>query len=212
MPKNINRIVMCLVVLGLIAALSAPAALAGEPGSWMTRVRLIDIVPDESGSTAALSSVEVGDNVTVEFDATYFFTENLALEAIVATSGHEVNIPDVGVSGSLRHAPPTFTLQYHFRPEAPIRPYAGVGVNYTMVYSQSGDLELVEIDDSLGLAAQAGIDFMISDDTFFNVDLKYIDIGFDITDVNGALVSPGAKIGEVNVDPYVLGFGFGWKL
>jgi outer membrane protein len=210
MSRELIKTLMGLLVLSVIAALATPAALAGEPGSWMARVRLIDIVPDEAGSTAALSSVTVDDNPTVEFDLTYFFTENWALEGIVATSGHEVNVPAVNVFGSIRHAPPTLTLQYHFVPDGVTRPYVGLGLNYTMVYEQAGDLDVLDIDDSFGFAAQAGIDFVIGDDMFFNVDFKYIDIALEVTDENGVLVDPGTVLGDVEVDPYVLGMGFGW--
>jgi outer membrane protein len=199
-----------LVTVALIATLSAPVAHAGEPGTWMPRVRLVDIVPDESGSTAALSSVTVDDNPAIEFDLTYFFTENWAIEGIVTTSGHEVNVPAVGVFGSIRHAPPSLLLQYHFAPDARTRPYVGFGLNYTMVYEQSGDLDVLDVDDSFGFAAQFGIDFEVGSNTFFNIDLKYIDIALEVTDVNGVLVDPGTVLGDVEVDPYVLGFGFGW--
>lgn len=204
---------MCgaLAVLTLIAMTMAPAALAGEPGSWMARVRLINIMPDEEGTTAALSSATVDDNFTIEVDLTYFFTENWAIEAIAATSGHQVNVPDVGVYGSLRHLPPTINLQYHFAPDGRYRPYLGFGVNYTMVYETAGDLDLVDVDDSFGFAAQAGMDFAIGPNTVFNLDIKYIDISFEVTDVDGVLVESGTVLGDVDVNPWVIGFGFGYQ-
>jgi len=71
--------------------------------------------------------------------------------------------------------------------------------------AESGDLETLNLDSgSLGLAAQAGFDRSIGEDKVFNVDLKYIMIETDVDDM-------GTPLGTVEVNPLVIGFGFGFR-
>lgn len=100
---------------------------------------------DASGSlTGFVGSVAaVGDQSTLEVDFTYMLTNNLG------------KIVEAGV------LPPTLTLQYHFSPTGKIRPYAGIGVNYTFFYDEdasvsyetvAGTTTSVDLDDSWVLA------------------------------------------------------------
>ena len=61
------------------------------------------------------------------------------LELILATSKHTAKGRDAlnGVDplASTWVLPPTLTVQYHFLPEAKIRPYVGAGINYTRISS-----------------------------------------------------------------------------
>ncbi len=111
--------------------------------------------------------------------------------------------------------PPTLTLQYHFAPDAKVRPYVGAGVNYTIFYDEdaSGALEgaigstKVSADDSFGYAVQAGVDIDLGERFFLNLDAKYIDI--DTT----AKLRTGALVNRVNVslDPVFAGIGIGMR-
>ena len=117
----------------------------------------------------------------------------------------DVDSGEVMDLGSASLLPPTVLLQYHFVPDGSIRPYIGAGINYTIFYEQSGMLaDLDGLDGSFGLAAQLGVDFMLSDTLSFNVDLKYIDMSTTVS-------SNGAKLADLTIDPLVLGFGVGWR-
>ncbi|MCE1968389.1 outer membrane beta-barrel protein, partial [Enterobacter hormaechei] len=110
---------------------------------------------------------------------------------------HEVELGGVGI-GSVKHLPPTLTLQYHFNPEGQIRPYAGLGLNYTRFSSVDLDAGTVlggsvplRIDrSSFGWAAQVGADVQIAPKWFLNFDVKYVAIDTDIF-IKGA---GGAKV------------------
>jgi outer membrane protein len=112
--------------------------------------------------------------------------------------------------------PPTLTLQYHFAPEGRIRPYVGAGVNYTLFYSEkaSDGLETavgptkVRMSDSFGYAVQAGVDVPIGKRTFFNLDVKYIDID---TTARIDTTAIGTQRLRMHLDPLVFGIGFGMK-
>ena len=109
--------------------------------------------------------------------------------------------------------PPTLTLQYHFLPNATVRPYVGLGVNYTHFFDESvsGVLDQpgakVKLDASWGLAAQAGIDIDINQDWFANLDVKYIDIQTEARFSGINLVNTANINTEIN--PFVYGIGIG---
>lgn len=65
----------------------------------------------------------------------------------------------------------------------------------------------VEIDDSVGIAFQAGVDIQITDKWFLNFDLKWIDIKAETT-----LRSNGTnRTVDVDLDPFLFGVGIGFK-
>ena len=82
------------------------------------------------------------------------------------------------------------------------------GVNFTTFFSEKlyGPLEgsKLSLDDSWGLAAEIGADFMLGEAWFLNVSARFIDINTD------AKVD-GADIGEVNIDPWVYGAHVGFR-
>ncbi len=194
-------------VVLILPLLAAGPALAGDDGNWMIRGRVIYVAPDASGSgDLGDAGVDVDNNFTAEVDFSYFFNDNLAVEAIVATTSHEVTI-EGGSLGSASLLPPTVLLQYHFRPDGGFRPYVGVGLNYTIFYDQTGYLassEFDDLDNSFGLAGQIGADIPLANGMFFNLDLKYIQVDTDV-------VFKGDKIGTLDIDPWIFGVGFGWR-
>jgi outer membrane protein len=201
----------------LITAATAALALAYAvttlaADNWITRGRAIQVSPnDSSGDISSVPGAgsSVGSASTIELDITYMMRRNLGLELILATTEHELSGTGVidGVSiGTAGVLPPTLTLQYHFAPGNKVRPYAGVGVNYTNFYDVESDLAGtdVKLDQSVGLAAQAGLDIDMQRGWFFNMDAKYIDMSTTAT-------LSGAVNGEVavDIDPWILGVGVG---
>ena len=61
------------------------------------------------------------------------------------------------------------------------------------------------MDDSVGAAAQFGVDIDFADGWFFSADVKYIQINTEAT-FDTAL--GGVKV-DVDIDPWVFGVGFG---
>lgn len=193
-------------------------------GDWLVRLRGIVVSPTEntSGVMPDLTdaSVEVDNAIVPELDFTYFLTDNIAAELILATSPHGINgtgiIADRGEVADVMVLPPTLTLQYHFMPNGAFRPYLGVGVNYTIFYSEDASDSLVDalggatdvdLDDSFGVAFQAGVDVPINDRWFINADVKYIQIDTDATLTTGDTV----RTIEVDLDPIVAGVGVGFR-
>lgn len=183
-----------------VAAFAGGAAQAAQ-GDWLARARVIHINPDVSSSAL---NIDVDSRTTVELDFSYFVTKNLALELILATAKHDVTAGGVAI-GSVKHLPPTLTLQYHFAPDAAFRPYVGAGLNYTRFYDVNLGGGTITVDrNSWGGALQAGADIQITKAVFLNVDVKKIWIE---TDVKAA----GVTVANLKVNPVVLGVGLGMK-
>ncbi len=217
-PASFRYAVPAMLLTGLTIA--APA-LAVEQGDWLVRGRLIHVAPnDSSGAVSTLpgSGVAVNAASTLELDFTYMLNPNLGLELILATTKHDLKgkgtIAGLGKIGESGVLPPTLTLQYHFAPKASIRPYAGVGVNYTLFYGAESSAALdaalggatgVKLSDSFGLSAQAGLDVSLANDWFMNFDVKYIQI-----DTKATLTTGGTtRTVNVDINPWVLGVGVG---
>lgn len=210
-----------LVALAALNALATPAMAA--QGDWLVRLRGIVVAPTEESSNVLPGfpdgSVSVDNAIVPELDFTYFLTDNIGAELILATSPHDISgegaLAGLGEIADTMVLPPTLTLQYHFAPGAKISPYVGVGVNYTIFYDEGSKDSLVaavgptsvDLDDSVGIAFQAGVDFALNERWFLNADIKYIDI-----DTTATLNTGGAiNTVDVDLDPIVAGVGVGMR-
>lgn len=194
-----------------------------EQGDFLVRLRGIVVAPTENASDVLPGfpggSVGVENAVVPELDFTYFLTDNIGAELILATSPHDLvgegTLSGLGEIADVMVLPPTLTLQYHFNPSGKFRPYAGVGVNYTIFYSQDASDSLVaavgpttvDLDDTVGVAFQVGADFELSDRWFLNADIKYIQIDTTATLNSGGVINTV----DVDLDPIVAGIGVGYR-
>lgn len=203
------------IVLATLLGLSAATAFAAQ-GDILVRARAIHISPDvKTDKTLSALKVDVDSQTVPELDFTYMITDNIGAELILGTARHEVK-SSLGSLGKVNHLPPTLTLQYHFAPEATIRPYVGAGINYTRFYNDDLDkiTPLSVEKNSWGYALQVGADVAVNKDWFVNVDVKKLMIKTDVTSVNAvpALgVTAGQNLGTLKINPWVFGVGVGTK-
>lgn len=195
---------------------------------WQVRLRGIGVMPNESANIGIIGGdVSISNAIVPELDFTYFFTENFAAELILGTTKHDVHTVGSDISaiggptsfdvdlGSVMLLPPTLTAQYHFFPlkEKKFKPYVGAGINYTLFYNaKEGDVvKDIEYDNAIGFAAQIGFDVMFDDTFFVNFDVKRLflktDVTVDATNLAAGLVIPA----EVEINPWIVGLGFGMK-
>jgi len=189
------------MTMTVIAATLIAGAAQAAAGDYLVRGRVISVQP--SSSSAPVTGVSVANQTTLEVDVTRFLTDNIALELIAATTKHDVLSAGSKV-GTVGVLPPTLTAQYHFTPNATIRPYVGAGLNYTRFYSVNLGTGIDVSKNSFGGALQAGVDFQINKDVFINLDVKKIFMKTDVT-------NNGAYLTTLKIDPVVIGLGVGMK-
>ena len=208
------------IVAGLCAALALTTAnvMAVEKGDWLIRAGATNINPDDDNGDLNLwkidpelptSEVDVDDAWGFTFNISYFLTNNIAVELLAAAPyEHDFDVlvaPDLTLSGSTKHLPPTLSVQYHFNPAGKFKPYIGAGVNWTIFFDEDLDAGLnVDLDDSFGLAGQVGVDVMFNDHRFGNFDIRYIQIESDIE-------VAGVGVGTVDINPWLFGVNVGYK-
>lgn len=228
------------LVLGVSCGMSTTSLAAHSAGDILLRVGAVTVAPDtESGTVSGLpdgvnnARVDVEDNTQLSLTATYMLTDNLGLELLAATPfTHDIvgkgDLEGVAV-GETRHLPPTLSLQYHFGgKDGMFNPYVGIGVNYTLFFSEEVDGQLVstlntlptiaglggthavdmELDGSLGLAGQAGVDVKVAENWYVNAAVWYIDIG-----TTAELTTDLGTTHEVDVDldPWVYNLAVAYK-
>lgn len=200
-----QRIAAALAGLLMMGVAVPAVAAAPEAGTWQVRARAIGVLPDVDSSLTPALTANVDDSWMPELDFTYFFTPNVSAELILATTEHDVSASGIDL-GSTWVLPPTLTLQYHFNTDGQFQPYVGAGVNYTIFYGGDDVAGLgVDYENSFGFALQGGVDIFTDEHWFLNLDVKKIWLSTDVS------VGGGAVTGEVDLDPWVVGVGFGYR-
>ncbi len=198
------------------ALLLSAQEVTSETSKWQARFRLITVIPDESATIQAIGGdASISTAFVPELDFTYFFTENWSAELILGTTNHDVEA--IGTSaedidlGDVWLLPPTLSAQYHFT-GGKLKPYLGAGINYTFFYNvdDGPTADEVEYENSFGFDLQAGLDYALNEKWFLNLDAKKLFLQTDVT-VN-ATTALGATVGaDVDINPWILGFGVGVK-
>lgn len=186
------------LALASTAACAAPAG--DDTGAWLVRGRALYLDPANKDSTGL--DLSINSKTFPEVDVSYFFTPNLAAELVLTyPQGQDVRAGGTKI-GSLKHLPPTLSLQYHFTGLTGFRPYVGAGLNYT--HFSSVDLPAgVTIDsNSYGLAIGAGVDVPLGGGWLVNADIKKVQIRTDV-------YSNGSSLGTLKVDPVLFSLGVG---
>ncbi|MBL4612315.1 MAG: OmpW family protein [Emcibacter sp.] len=202
-----NTLLKSVSIAALVVASLSSVAISKEAGDLLVRARAIYVVPNEDATTSLGGNVGINNDIVPELDFTYFVTDNIGVELILATTKHHVShkSPDLPL-GNVMLLPPTLTLQYHFEPKSDFSPYVGAGINYTFYYSENASSAITDIDynDGFGFLLQAGFDYKINETWSFNVDVKRVWLNTDVK-INGGTITA-----DVDIDPWIFGVGFGY--
>jgi outer membrane protein len=173
-----------------------------QAGSVLVRARAVHLDSANKDSTGL--GLSINNKTLPEVDFSYFFNKNIAAELVLTVPQKQTVSSNGTPIGTLRHLPPSLTVQYHFDVGG-FKPYVGAGVNYTRfssVHLLGGAADIKR--NSFGPALQVGVDIPLSKQLYLNVDVKKV---FIKTDVSAA----GVKVGEFKVDPLLVGVGLGWR-
>ena len=209
-----------LIAAALAATLAAGAAQAQDfqpkaKGGVVLDVRVTEVAPAGSDPVTTLAGAATGLRVEADYDimptvgVQYFLTDNVAIEAIAGTTQHTIRAKGPGTNLKVHETwvlPPVVTLQYHFAPASRVSPYVGAGVNYMLFYGgdDKNGFDL-KVRDGFGAALQAGVDIATGGPWALNVDVKKV--FFDTTAIDR---TAGVK-SKVNLDPWVVSAGFGYR-
>ncbi|HHJ3240665.1 TPA: outer membrane protein OmpW [Vibrio parahaemolyticus] len=206
--------------LAVVAAIVSPSVFAHKQGDFVLRVGAASVVPNDSSDKILGSQEElkVDSNTQLGLTFGYMFTDNISLELLAATPfSHDISTDLLGLGdiADTKHLPPTLMVQYYFgEPQSKFRPYVGAGLNYTIFFDEGFNnkaknvgLTDLKLDDSFGLAANVGVDYMINDQWFLNASAWYANIETEATYKFG-----GAKQKtDVKINPWVFMISGGYK-
>lgn len=190
-----------------VASLTILPAFADE-GALLVRVRALHLQSANKDSTGL--GLSINDKTFPELDISYFLAPQLAAELVLTYPQKQTLYSNGSEIGSLKHLPPTLTLQYHFNPSGTVRPYVGAGVNYTN-FSSVRFTPAVQAalhpgikHSSWGAAWQIGADVEVAKGLYLNFDLKKLSLGTTV-------YSSGASAGKFKVNPTLGSVGLGWR-
>lgn len=242
-----------IITLAVLSSMTFGALAAGyQAGDIVVRggATMVDPSSDKATIFAADQTVDLGagpislsveDDTQLGLNFVYFLDSNWAIELLAATPfKHDITVHTGAGStnlGETKHLPPTLSALYYFDTNSNVKPYVGVGVNYTIFFEEDFnsamqgansptivsisdgttvtpvgaplDANDLDLDSSWGLSAQIGVDYLIDDHWSINASARYIDIDTDasFTAVGGAV--PG-KV-DVEIDPMVYSLMIGYK-
>ncbi|MDF2179028.1 outer membrane beta-barrel protein [Aliiglaciecola sp. CAU 1673] len=194
-----------------------------DGSSYLNVVETVAGLPQNSSRLAVDSNTQLGLTFDYDIDA------NWTIELIAATPfSHDISLNSTvgavnGLAvGETKHLPPTLLAQYHFMgQDSAFRPFVGLGLNYTLFFSEDIDPALknvlvatgaattsddvsLHLDDSFGLAAQAGFNYRINNTWGVHAMVMWADIDSDAeVRVNGTNV----QAIDVKIDPLVAMIG-----
>lgn len=193
--------ISALAMIALLA--SAGAAAAQQRGDWTLGFGIGSINPQSDTGVIAGANSTIDDDIRPTITFEYFIRDNLGIEVLAATPFEHtiaLNGTDTATTNLL---PPTVSLNYHFANDSRLTPYVGAGINYTAFLDVDtiGGGSIIELDDSIGLALQAGLDYAVSDRAAVRFNVRWMDIDADVH-------VDGVYQGTAEIDPMVYGISY----
>ena len=223
--------VLCATVAAALVG-GAVSVQAYEEGDWILRAGAVTVSPNESSDNivlptappTVLKGADVDGDTQLSLLGAYMLTNSIGIELLAATPfQHDISVKGTSIdAGTTKQLPPTLSLQWYPRGgQEGWQPYLGIGVNYTIFFDEEVDSDLegalgaiigatevdLELDDSVGLSAQAGVDFPITESLSINLGVWYIDLSTTAkikTDVGNVKF-------DVDIDPWVYNLGIAYK-
>ncbi|MEF9603919.1 outer membrane beta-barrel protein [Paracoccus sp. PXZ] len=198
-----------LAIAAALAALASPV-LAQSQGEWTLGFGIANVNPKSDNGTLAAGTVptSISDSTRPSITFEYFIRDNIGIEVLGALPfKHSIKSNGTEI-GTVKQLPPVISLQYHFDATPQLKPFVGLGVNFTGFWDGEAKGSLagseLRVKNNWGLAAHVGADYWINERSAIRADLRWIDIGADV-ELNGA------KIGTVDIDPVVAGISYVMK-
>lgn len=194
-----------LALILLLAGAPDLAAQNAEPAlssSFFTRLSITGL-----SHSSEPEGYKVYSSIHLEVSLRRPITSALAMELNLAHESREVDWmgPEQEESlGSVELLPIHLLLQYH----PPLRkwhPYVGAGLNYTLFWEKSGELNSKKLSPSAGPVLQLGVDWPLTYHMLLNLDIKFMRMQTDFEGRQKDQI-------ELFIHPSAMGIGLGFKL
>ena len=211
-----KKITLSLVVASLFTAGFSFGAAAHQAGDIIVRAGVAMVAPNESSPVVAnIAEFGVDNDVQLGLNFGYMLTDNLGIELLAASPfSHDVSLGELGKIADSKQLPPTLVAQYYFGDsQSALRPYIGLGINFTNFYDseftqEAKDLGLdnLSLSNSWGVAAQVGLDYQIDKKWLVNASVWYAQISTDVSFDMGA----DHVVVDTDIDPWVYMVSIGY--
>lgn len=218
----------------LLAA--SPAQAGDSAGKFQVKLLGTAVLPDGKivGVETPPTVVDLGvgtqtkanDNYVPTIALEYFATPNISVETICCLTQHRVSgtagsvagvpVTNTGLVDHVLILPATLTVKYHVN-AGPIKPYVGVGPSVFFFIDEKPsaaartalEITRTKLDNSVGLAVQAGFDMPINDKGMgISVDAKKY-----FMDTKAHFYQAGGEVLRTkhSLDPWVLSAGLSYR-
>lgn len=170
--------------------------------------------------------IEVGDAKTVIFGVVHHFAPHWSVEAALGippkhkTYGRGF-LQAFGHISSVKQVAPTVFVNYHFgAPEAKLRPFVGLGLNFTRFTdarstasgdAASGGPTRIELSDSWGAAVHGGASWAIDSRWSVIGTVAYADVKSDVTATTTTSTGPVVRTTRIDFRPVVYTLSLGYR-
>lgn len=167
------------------AARQAPDLAEPDDSDWLIKAGLTNLTLADklalnvAGVPLPDAGLSTFEHQTPTIQVARFLTRNIAVNA---TLGLPPTIDIFGAGGTMgplpklgkaTYGPTALTVQYHPMRKGIVRPYAGVGASYMIVFgTKDGAFSDLEVDNDLGFAFEAGTEIMFQKNLGLFLDVK----------------------------------------
>jgi len=149
------------------------------------------------------------DHIAAEFSTGLTLYKEKAVTIQNMINNYPVANSSYSKSKSIKAIPSALLVQYHIAPYGALRPYVGVGYHYT--YMLPG--KAYKLDNASGLVLQAGVDFVLMDDTYITFDIKRYSLETKAKYSTSVLRAGGKSVtSKLKLNPIVAALGIGFRL
>lgn len=197
---------MKLLVVSAVLAftlLALPSVARTEGTDWAVKVGGHAVDPKSNNGTLAGGALKtaVGSDVRPIITAECLLSPDWGIEVLAYLPWeHDVELNDAKAA-TTEQLPPTVSLPYHFNAGGQVWPFVGLGLNYTIFFSEHTIGALagtkLSLDNTLGAALHGGVDFPLDEHWMITADARW-------TQIDPQASVNGGKAGRVHIDPLVM--------
>jgi outer membrane protein len=176
------------IAIAILLSIASPASADSFVPHWSVDIGYVELAPNDKSSEISGPGLPPGNGVNVRSASTivgsvaYHYSKNISLQFYVAPP----IAYDVGKIAEVDVLLPTLFVNYTFDSILDkVKPYVGIGLNYTTFLSESptpvlngafGGETDIKADDSFGVALQAGLGIDLNEKWYLNVGYVWINV------------------------------------